>query len=78
MEKKNNLLIYENDIKLNLILMESISKSGIFEVYAVTKEKKVLELLKKIKFSIFILNLNDLNLELQDTFKNYHITNYDS
>jgi len=75
MEKKNNLLIYEKDIKLNLILMEQISKLGIFEVYAVTKEKKVLELLKKIKFSIFILNLNDLNQNLVCDLQNYNTIN---
>jgi len=75
MEKRNSLLIYEKETKLNLILTEQISKLGICEIYPVSKEKKVEELLKKIKFNILILNLNDLNLELQDTFQNYHITN---
>ena len=78
MEKKINLLIYEKEIKLNLILKEQISKSGFFEVYAENKEKKVLELLKKIKFSIFILNLNDLNPDLLDILQNYNTNNKNS
>ena len=75
MEKKINLLIYEKEIKLNLILKEQISKSGLFEVYAENKEKQVLELLKKIKFSVFILNLNDLNQNLFYVLQNYNTIN---
>jgi len=78
MEKKINLLIYEKEIKLNLILKEQISKSGLFEVYAENKEKKVLELLKKIKFNILIFNINDLNPDLLDILQNYKTNNKNS
>ena len=78
MEKKINLLIYEKEIKLNLILKEQISKSGLFEVYAENKEKKVLELLKKIKFNILIFNINDLNPDLLDILQNYNTNNKNS
>jgi len=78
MEKKINLLIYEKEIKLNLILKEQISKSGLFEVYAENKEKKVLELLKKIKFNLLIFNLNDLNPDLLDVLQNYNTNNKNS
>ena len=78
MEKKINLLIYEKEIKLNLILKEQISKSGLFEVYAENKEKKVLELLKKIKFNILIFNINDLNPDLLDILQNYNTYNKNS
>ena len=78
MEKKINLLIYEKEIKLNLILKEQISKSGLFEVHAENKEKKVLELLKKIKFNLLIFNLNDLNPDLLDVLQNYNTNNKNS
>jgi len=78
MEKKINLLIYEKEIKLNLILKEQISKSGFFEAYAENKEKKVLELLKKIKFNLLIFNLNDLNPDLLDVLQNYNTNNKNS
>jgi DNA-binding response OmpR family regulator len=78
MEKKINLLIYEKETKLNLILKEQISKSGVYEVYAENKEKKLLELLKKIKFSILIFNLNDLNPDLLDILQNYNTNNKNS
>jgi len=78
MEKKINLLIYEKEIKLNLILKEQISKSGIYQVYAATKEKETLELLKKIEFDVLILNLNDLNPELLYIDKNYKTKKYNN
>jgi DNA-binding response OmpR family regulator len=75
MENKINLLIYEKETKLNLILMEQISKSGICETYACTNEKRIVELFERIRFSILILNLNDLTVELRNTIQNYNTKN---
>ena len=73
MEKKINILLYEKDTKLNLILKEQISKSGVYEAYATTKQKKLSELLEQLKFKAFILNLNDVDLHLKNIVQNYKI-----
>jgi len=72
-EKKINILLYEKDTKLNLILKEQISKSGVYEAYATTKQKKLSELLEQLKFKAFILNLNDVDLHLKNIVQNYKI-----
>ena len=61
MEEKFILLIYEKELKLNQILKEQISKLNIYEVYGVTDEKNLLELLEQMNTSILVLNLNKLN-----------------
>ena len=71
MEKKNTIIIYEKEIKLNLILKEQISKPDIYEVYSTTEVTKLLELLEKIKFYALILNLNDLDQRLKKIIQNY-------
>lgn len=78
-EEKNTIIIYEKEIKLNLILEEQVSKSDIYEVYSTTEPIKLLELLEKIKFNALILNLNDLDQELKNIIQNYvlnHNFNY--
>lgn len=78
-EEKNTIIIYEKEIKLNLILEEQVSKSDIYEVYSTTDPIKLLELLEKIKFNALILNLNDLDQELKNIIQNYvlnHNFNY--
>lgn len=78
-EEKNTIIIYEKEIKLNLILEEQVSKSDIYEVYSTTDPIKLLELLDKIKFNALILNLNDLDQELKNIIQNYvlnHNFNY--
>lgn len=78
-EEKNTIIIYEKEIKLNLILEEQVSKSDTYEVYSTTDPIKLLELLEKIKFNALILNLNDLDQELKNIIQNYvlnHNFNY--
>ena len=78
-EEKNTIIIYEKEIKLNLILEEQVSKSYIYNVYSTTDPIKLLELLEKIKFNALILNLNDLDQELKNIIQNYvlnHNFNY--
>jgi len=49
-EEKINILIYEKDVKLNNILKEQISKLGVYEAYAATNQKELLELLDLLDF----------------------------
>jgi len=58
-KEKNTILIYEKDLKLNQILKEQISKLNTGEVYNITDEKKLQNLLESIKVNILILNLNN-------------------
>jgi len=70
-KQKNTIIIYEKEIKLNMILKEQISKSDIYEVYSTTEPTKLLGLLEKIKFNVLILNLNDLDQVLEKNIQNY-------
>ena len=70
-EEKNNILIYEKEIKLNQILKEQISRSKNFNIYPISDEKKLLEVFQLIKVNSLILNLDDLNESLITNIKNY-------
>ncbi|MDA9148272.1 winged helix-turn-helix domain-containing protein [Alphaproteobacteria bacterium] len=75
MEEKFILLIYEKELKLNQILKEQISKLNIYEVYGVTDEKNLLELLEQMNTSILVLNLNKLNESLKNIILNHKFYN---
>lgn len=75
MEEKFILLIYEKELKLNQILQEQISKLNIYEVYGVTDEKNLLELLEQMNTSILVLNLNKLNESLKNIILNHKFYN---
>ena len=75
MEEKFILLIYEKELKLNQILQEQISWLNIYEVYGVTDEKKLLELLEQMNTSILVLNLNKLNESLKNIILNHKFYN---
>ena len=70
MKEKNTILIYEKDLKLNQILKEQISKLNTGEVYNITDEKKLQNLLESIKVNILILNLNQLNENIKNIIEN--------
>jgi len=74
-EEKFILLIYEKELKLNQILQEQISWLNIYEVYGVTDEKKLLELLEQMNTSILVLNLNKLNESLKNIILNHKFYN---
>jgi DNA-binding response OmpR family regulator len=74
-EEKFILLIYEKELKLNQILKEQISKLNIYEVYGVTDEKNLLELLEQMNTSILVLNLNKLNESLKNIILNHKFYN---
>jgi len=74
-EEKFILLIYEKELKLNQILQEQISRLNIYEVYGVTDEKKLLELLEQMNTSILVLNLNKLNESLKNIILNHKFYN---
>ena len=71
MKEKNTILIYEKDLKLNQILKEQISKLNTGELYNITDEKKLQNLLESIKVNILILNLNQLNENIKNIIENY-------
>ena len=71
MKEKNTILIYEKDLKLNQILKEQISKLNTGEVYNITDEKKLQNLLESIKVNILILNLNHLNENIKNIIENH-------
>ena len=75
MEEKFILLIYEKELKLNQILQEQISKLNFYEVYGVTDEKNLLELLEQMNTSILVLNLNKLNESLKNIILNHKFYN---
>ena len=75
MEEKFILLIYEKELKLNQILQEQISKLNIYEVYGVTDEKNLLQLLEQMNTSILVLNLNKLNESLKNIILNHKFYN---
>ena len=75
MEEKFILLIYEKELKLNQILKEQISKLNIYEVYGVTDEKNLLELLEQMNTSILVLNLNKLNESLKNIILDHKFYN---
>lgn len=75
MEEKFILLIYEKELKLNQILKEQISKLNIYEIYEVTDEKKLSELLEQMNTSILVLNLNQLNESLKNIILNHKFYN---
>jgi DNA-binding response OmpR family regulator len=70
-KEKNTILIYEKDLKLNQILKEQISKLNTGELYNITDEKKLQNLLESIKVNILILNLNQLNENIKNIIENY-------
>jgi len=70
-KEKNTILIYEKDLKLNQILKEQISKLNTGEVYNITDEKKLQNLLESIKVNILILNLNQLNENIKNIIENH-------
>lgn len=78
MVKKTSILLYEKEIKLNLILKEQISKSDLYDVSIIINQKKLIEFLKLIKPNVLILNLNDFNSELKNIITNYKLENKDS
>ena len=71
MKEKNTILIYEKDLKLNQILKEQISKLNTGELYNITDEKKLQNLLESIKVNILILNLNQLNENIKNIIENH-------
>ena len=71
MKEKNTILIYEKDLKLNQILKEQISKLNTGEIYNITDEKKLQNLLESIKVNILILNLNQLNENIKNIIENH-------
>ena len=75
MEEKSILLIYEKELKLNQILKEQISKLNIYEIYEVTDEENLLELLEEMNISILVLNLNQLNESLKNIILNHEVNN---
>ena len=75
MEEKFILLIYEKELKLNQILKEQISKLNIYEIYEVTDEENLLELLEEMNISILVLNLNQLNESLKNIILNHEVNN---
>ena len=75
MKEKFILLIYEKELKLNQILKEQISKLNIYEIYEVTDEKKLSELLEQMNTSILVLNLNQLNESLKNIILNHEVNN---
>ena len=75
MEEKFILLIYEKELKLNQILKEQISKLNIYDVYEVTDEENLLELLEEMNISILVLNLNQLNESLKKIILKYKFYN---
>ena len=75
MEEKFILLIYEKELKLNQILQEQISNLNIYEVYGVTDEKNLLELLEQMNTSILVLNLNKLNESHKNIILDYKFYN---
>ena len=70
-EEKNNILIYEKEIKLNQILKEQISRSKNLNIYSISEEKKLLEIFQLVKVNSLILNLNHLNENLITSIKSY-------
>lgn len=70
-KKKNYIIIYEKDIKLNLILSEQISKADNYEVYSVTSTIKLLELLEQKKYNALIFNLDNLKDEIETSIYNH-------
>jgi DNA-binding response OmpR family regulator len=70
-KEKNTILIYEKDLKLNQILKEQISKLNTGELYNITDEKKLQNLLESIKVNILILNLNQLNENIKNIIENH-------
>lgn len=74
-EEKFILLIYEKELKLNQILKEQISKLNIYDVYEVTDEENLLELLEEMNISILVLNLNQLNESLKKIILKYKFYN---
>lgn len=71
MKEKNTIFIYEKDLKLNQILKEQISKLNTGELYNITDEKKLQNLLESIKVNILILNLNQLNENIKNIIENH-------
>ena len=71
MEKKHTIFIYEKDLKLNQILKEQITKLNTGDIYNITDEKKLQNLLESIKANILILNLNHLNDNIKNIIENY-------
>ena len=70
-EEKNNILIYEKEIKLNQILKEQISRSKNLNIYSISEEKKLPEIFQLVKVNSLILNLNHLNENLITSIKSY-------
>jgi DNA-binding response OmpR family regulator len=70
-KEKNTIFIYEKDLKLNQILKEQITKLNTGEIYNITDEKKLQNLLESIKVNILILNLNQLNENIKNIIENH-------
>ena len=71
MKEKNTIFIYEKDLKLNQILKEQITKLNTGEIYNITDEKKLQNLLESKKVNILILNLNHLNENIKNIIENH-------
>ena len=61
MEKKYTLLIYENEIFLNSILQEQFCYFERYNLFIVKDEKKLLEMINKRFFDLFVFNLEISN-----------------
>ena len=57
MDKNTSILIYEKEKDLNSILHQQISDRVEYEIYTAIDQKRLIELINKKKFDIFILNL---------------------
>ena len=68
MDKNISILIYEKEKDLNSILYQQIQDINYYDAYTANDQKILLELINKIKFNIFILNIENL-----DTMLNYFL-----
>ena len=68
--EKYNLLIYEKETFLKSILLEQFSYLEKYQVFIVDDEKKLQEMTNNRLFDLFILNLETLNNNFSNVFKN--------
>jgi DNA-binding response OmpR family regulator len=71
MKKKYTLLIYENEIFLNSILKEQFLPFDSYQLVIVTNETKLLEIVNKDFFDLFVFNLEILNNNFSDLVKDF-------
>ena len=71
MEEKYTLLIYEKEFFLNSILQEQFSSFENYQVFIVDDETKLLEMINKRFFDVFVFNLEILNNNLSELLKSF-------